>query len=688
MDKKRVHQLKNNFYHSVTGKFVSSIDTLWHDCCKQATGCIAISTGKKADVDTKHQKHDLAHLESERLQAILDTARDGIIVIRTDGIIETVNQAVERIFGYQVDELVGRNVSMLMPSPYQQQHDSYLQRYLETEIKRIIGTGREVVGQRRDGSQFPLELAVGECGQGMERRFTGFVRDISEKRQIEQQLKSLSHLLENVREAIVVCDQEDRISYWNKGAEQLYGWNTAEALGQNCFQFKCRLADDEIQLVRQSLQIRGEWRGELRQKTKDGRAITVESYWSVLRDQQHSQNKLIINIDVTERKKLEAQFLRAQRLESIGVLAGGIAHDLNNVLTPILMSIKLLHKDRSPEQRKDLLDTAQTSVERGIDMVRQLVAFAGGNEGVHQKLKLNLIIQEVIKLLEHSIAKTIRIEEMFEPNLWAIKGDKTQLTQVLMNLCVNARDAMPEGGVLSIQATNTLLKHDAPSIHPLAKPGPYVLLTVTDTGMGIAPEVIDKIFDPFFTTKEFGKGTGLGLSTAMGILKSHGGFINVYSEVGNGTRVFIYLPASEGIVPASTQQQVELSHRCHGETILVVDDEPLILHTTRACLESHGYQVLTAAGGAPAVELYQHHPEIQLVLLDMMMPGMDGPAVLQRLVEINPQVNVIACSGLRGTERLHTVRAAGVKEFLQKPYSEESLLKSITNTLSLSRSPL
>jgi two-component system cell cycle sensor histidine kinase/response regulator CckA len=625
-----------------------------------------------------------AKQEAERLRSILDTAVDGIIIIKQDGSIEAFNPAAERIFGYSAAEVIGQNIKILMPSPYREEHDGYLHRYLETREPHIIGIGREVTGRRKDGTLVPIELAVGECGSGQDLRFTGFVRDITLRRAHERQLREQAQLLDNVHEAILVCDLENRITYWNRGAEQLYGWTAAEAVGQDrhvlkhCLQTQGGTIDD---LNREVLE-KGEWHGELQHTTKDGRRITVASYWTLIRDEQdRPRAKLIINIDITERKKLEAQFLRAQRLESIGVLAGGIAHDLNNVLTPILMSVKLLRKDRTAEQRKELLDTAQASVERGIDMIKQLLSFAGGLEGERSAITLSEVIAEVEKMLQHTLAKSIQIQTRVENDLWSIRGDKTQLLQVLMNLCVNGRDAMPQGGTLSISAENAIIKGEYSQFHPDAKPGPYVLLAVSDTGSGIPPEVMDRIFDPFFTTKGIGKGTGLGLSTVLGIVRSHGGFVNVYSEVGKGTRVAIYLPATGTDLSAAGAAAREEAPSGRGELILIVDDEPLILRTVRDVLESNGYRTLSAADGPEALGVFRAHQQIAAVLLDMMMPGIDGPAVLRGLQEIRPGVRVIASSGLRSAERVRLVFAAGGKAFLQKPYSEEELLQTLRQVL-------
>lgn len=619
--------------------------------------------------------------EAERLRSILDTAVDGIITIKGDGTVEQFNQAAERIFGYEEKEIVGQNIAMLMPSPFREEHNNYLKRYLTTRERRIIGIGREVTGKRKDGSLVPIEISVGECSWEDELRFTGFVRDITARKESERILREQSQLLNNVREAILVTDLENRIRYWNSGAERLYGWSAQEAIGQDCHDLKCcthpqGLGMDEIH---RKIEQDGEWQGELLHDTKDGRRITVASYWSLIRDENDQpKSRLIINIDMTERKKLEAQFLRAQRLESIGVLAGGIAHDLNNVMTPILMSVKLLKKYVKDEKPLDLLNTAQASVERGIDMVKQLLSFAGGMEGERTQIDVSQITGEVEKMLQHTLSKVVQIETHIDGELWSVKGDKTQLLQVLMNLCVNARDAMPNGGVLTIRAENVVIGGEYHQFHPDAKPGPYVLLDVTDTGSGIPPEVLDKIFDPFFTTKGIGKGTGLGLSTALGIVRNHGGFLNVYSEVGKGTRVTVYLPATGVNQTIQDKLETTTSPQGHGELLMIVDDEPLIVQTVQSVLENYGYQTMTAEHGMAALALFsKHHTAIRAVLLDMMMPGLDGPAVMQQMREINPHVPIIACSGLRSAERLRTIFAAGARAFLQKPYSVEQLLSTL-----------
>jgi nitrogen-specific signal transduction histidine kinase/CheY-like chemotaxis protein len=382
--------------------------------------------------------------------------------------------------------------------------------------------------------------------------------------------------------------------------------------------------------------------------------------------------------DVTEKKKLEAQFLRTQRLESIGTLAGGIAHDLNNVLAPILMGSELLQTHMPDAQRNELLQTIRVSAERGADLVKQVFLFARGVEGTRVPVEPSYLVKDLVKLLRSTLPKTIAVQTSFAPESWTIQGDATQLTQVLMNLCVNARDAMPRGGRLSINVANLFLDAATPCLHGEIKPGPYLLFQVADTGTGIPAEVVDKIFDPFFTTKEIGKGTGLGLSTVLGIVRSHDGAIDMTSTPGKGTRFSVYLPAvpNETAAPAAAPAPDLTGGR--GELILVVDDEPSICQVTKSTLEAAGYRVLVAGDGNAAVAKYlEYRDRVRLVLADTMMPVMDGPAAIRALQKVDPSVRVIAVTGMRAAGKAGQKPGLGEKACLQKPYTAGKLLQTV-----------
>ncbi|MBD2612964.1 MAG: response regulator [Nostoc sp. ZfuVER08] len=504
------------------------------------------------------------------------------------------------------------------------------------------------------------------------------IRYAIERKQTEQKIREQAALLDVATDAIFVRDLDDKILFWNKAAEQLYGWKKEEAINK-----KTRILWQEKQLSQvqealSTLMKNGSWEGEFYQKTKSGKEIIVESRWTLVHEfSKKTQTILVVNTDITQKKLLEAQFLRAQRLESIGTLASGIAHDLNNVLAPILMTAQLLEAQVNDERSRRLLPILIANAKRGANLVKQVLSFTRGLEGDRTILQLKHLIIEIQQIIKETFPKSIEVFTQISPNLWTISGDATQLHQVLMNLCVNARDAMPNGGTLKISAENLFIDENFTKMHIDAKVGHHIVISVADGGIGIQPEILDRIFEPFFTTKEVGKGTGLGLSTVLGIIKSHGGFINVYSEAGKGSQFKVYLPAQDATETVEEQHQ-ELPPG-QGELILVVDDEAAIRDVTKTSLESHNYKAITASDGIEAIALYaEHRDEISLVLTDMLMPSMDGLTTIRTLRKINPDVKIIAVSGLSSADKVDAAYDMGIKAFLPKPYTANQLLQTIS----------
>jgi two-component system cell cycle sensor histidine kinase/response regulator CckA len=386
--------------------------------------------------------------------------------------------------------------------------------------------------------------------------------------------------------------------------------------------------------------------------------------------------------DITERKKLEQQFLRAQRMESIGTLASGVAHDLNNILTPIMISAPVLRMKIPEESRDKIIDTIEMSAARGAQIVKQVLTFGRGLEGEKHPLQVAMLIQEMEKMIRSTFPKDITVESVVEPHLWLVLGDATQLHQVLLNLCVNARDAMPGGGTLRLSAANLNIDASYASMLPESSPGPHVVLEVSDTGSGIPPEIMERIFDPFFTTKGVGKGTGLGLSTVHGIVKNHGGFLKVMSEPDKGTTFQIYLPAAADQKALADDASSAPPPQGHGKLVLVVDDEPAITSTARMVLEANGYRVLLAADATEAlVMLTDNSHDIALVLTDIMMPVMNGVLFLCTLRKIKQDIPVIASTGLGEKAHLNTMMALGIETVLHKPYSSNTLLRTVDGVL-------
>lgn len=546
-----------------------------------------------------------------------------------------------------------------------------------------LGEERAIETLKRGATDYVLKDKLSRLAPSV-RRAAQEAEERIELRSAEQRILQQADLLNIATDAITVLDMEHHILFWNKGAEEIYGWGAQEAIGAKVNQLLFKNVPSEFEEALKVIEEKGEWKGEFHQLTRDGKEAIVESRWTLVRDEQGKPKSIfVVSTDITEKKKIEAQFLRAQRMESIGTLAGGIAHDLNNMLQPIMMSLQLLKVQFPDNKSHDLLEIVETSAKRGADLIRQVLSFAKGMEGEHAVLQVRHIISEIVRILKETFPKSIQIQTDVLKELWTISGDPTQLHQVFMNLCVNARDAMPSGGTLSITVKNLFIDENYAQMNIDARAGPYIAITVSDSGTGIPPKILERIFEPFFTTKEPGKGTGLGLSTSYGIVKGHGGFIHVYSEVGKGTRFKIYLPAFE---TAETKvlgdKKIKELPTGHGELILVIDDEPAIRDITSATLQRYGYRAITANDGADGVALYVHNKvEIKAVIVDMVMPIMDGRATIRALRKIDPDVKIVAVSGLKDDEEHVQAARVDANTFLSKPYTAETLLKTLHELL-------
>ncbi len=514
-------------------------------------------------------------------------------------------------------------------------------------------------------------------------RVVGITQDMTEQKHAEAKIREQAELLDKAQDAIIVCDPDRRIVYWNKGAERIYGWSAREALGRNVRELLFHdIAPAALRDVEPALESRNEWIGELACFTKDHRSLIVQSRATLIRDDAgRPQSLLLINTDITERKQLEEQFLRAQRLESLGALVGGLAHDLNNALVPILIGVEILHQQPLSPDAAGMLRTMETSARRSAEMIKQMLLFARGGESVRTVLHPDQLVREMARIIRDTFPKNIRCRVHLDKSLWPVSGYATQLHQVLMNLCVNARDAMPQGGTLTLSVQNATLTEAEAARHEGARPGNYCCLGVADTGTGISPDVLEKIFQPFYTTKPPGKGTGLGLSTCRNIVRNHGGFMTVRSTVGAGSEFQVWLPAAETAAPAEPAAGQSPPPAGHGEHILVVDDEQSILAITRAALENYGYEVSTAAGGAEAITRFAQTPEnVRVVICDLAMPLMDGQATVRALRKIRPGFKTIVISGW---EKDTAAQLAQIQPdvFLPKPFTSDALLRAVHEAL-------
>ena len=645
-----------------------------------------VSSGRDI-TDRKRSEEQLAAAHSQ-LRHLLEHSPAVIYTLAIEGdriTPATVSANIERLLGYRVEE--AKKFDWWESSLHQDDRGKTLSGVAET-IKQGIFTCEYRV-RHKQGHYVWVEdnrrVVRDEDGKPVE--IAGVWTDITERKRAEMKLKESENqfrlIAENVADLIVLLDVNGNRIYNSPSYKHILG--DPESL-KNTLSFNDIHPDDRERIKSiffDTVKTGVGHRAEFRFIQKDGGIRDVESSGSAIFDENGKVYQiLVVSRDVTEQKKIEAQFLRAQRLESIGALAGGIAHDLNNVLSPILMSVDILKKRNKDEETQRFLSILESSALRGSGMIKQVLTFARGVEGERASVQCAHLIREMERIIAETFPKSIQLRVDLPKNLWTIFADATQLHQVFLNLCVNARDAMQNGGVLTISAENVMIDENFAKMQINAKPGRHVVIRFTDTGMGIPANVIDKIFDPFFTTKEVGKGTGLGLSTTHSIVKSHSGFINVYSEVGKGTKFSVYLPAETMTKSEEIEtDQIELANG-QGELILIVDDEASIRDICRVTLEAYHYRVLTASDGTDAIiQFTKRMNDIRLVITDMVMPFMDGRATIRAINKLNPKVKIIATSGLTAEENSVDRHDLTIFSFLTKPYTAKTLLTTVAEAL-------
>lgn len=619
--------------------------------------------------------------EAKFSQAFANNAAAIALTRLEDGTVLEVNDTWVRLCGYSREEIVGRSVRVMWPS------EDAIARFVQQLRERGEVQGWEQDFRRKSGELFTAELWTKRLEIEGEKIILSTLVDITARRKAEQSLRTHQAILEATGQIAKVggwsFDVPTGEGYWTAEVARIHDLDPADRTSREIgVGFYTEASRPKIEAaIKAAIDQRESYDLELELLSAKGVRKWVRTIGHPV-----VENGRVVKIhgsfqDITAYKKLEAQFLRAQRLEAIGTLANGTAHDLNNILAPLTMVTPVLRASLRDSRNQELVDIIEQAAKRGANIIRQLLTFSRGVEGVRGPVQVQHLLREMVALMRETFPREITIATETQQALWPVIGDATQLHQVLMNLCVNARDAMPGGGKLSLAASNILLTPEEAALQPSAKPGPHVVLSITDTGEGIPKENLDQIFDPFFTTKEIGKGTGLGLSTVLGIVKSHGGFVTVYSEVGRGSAFKVFLPAdTTGVEKASPASGT--SPPGQNETILVVDDEAPIRAVLRMMLTKHGYRVLLATDGKEAVEIFERNRhEIRAVITDLMMPTMGGVALVRALRALDPKVKIIASSGLEDRDRIHELATLGVKDILPKPCPSGQLLDTLHRQL-------
>jgi PAS domain S-box-containing protein len=637
--------------------------------------------GTHIEINERKQAEEALRQSERNYREIYNSANDAIFVHdpKTGNVLD-VNESMLRLYGYSREEALRLTLEDLGAAPHS-----------EVEARRWIAraeTGEAQVfewrARKKSGQPFWAEVGLRNAEISGQRRVLAVVRDITERKEAEERIRQQAALLDVSHDAVLVWEVENGVQFMNLAAEQLTGMPLGQGINKPLGLLLRARSEVELQAAMREVIANGNWTGELTLLAADEAPRVVSSRWTLLPNPEGKAASVLITCnDITEKKKLESQYLRIQRLESVGTLASGVAHDLNNILSPVLMGIELLEEKLAKDDEGcGILKMMKDSARRGADTIKQLLTFARGTEAQKGPVQPLHLLKEIVRLLQQTLPKNIQIYTDYSQRTAPVLADPSQLHQVLMNLCVNARDAMPDGGVLFVKLENRRLDVASARIHPKARPQAYVVFKVSDSGIGIAPEILDRIFDPFFTTKPLGKGTGLGLSTVLGIVEDHGGFVLVESKLGRGASFEVFLPASAGGEEAEAGRE-PLNLPCgHGEMVLLVDDELPILQLAGEILLHGGYRVITASNASEALHLYErNYDKIRAVLTDIMMPFGDGRQLITMLYEHDPKLPVIAMSGLATKEFQRETMLRGARAFIRKPFSTDELLRVLADLL-------
>jgi PAS domain S-box-containing protein len=637
--------------------------------------------------------------------SFLEAVPDATLVVNRDGIVLQANSQIENLFGYTRDELIGQPVEMLVPDRQRLQHHHHRQGFVAQPKVRRMGAGLDLFGRRRDGSEFPVEISLSPVMTDSGILVLSAIRDVTDRKRIEEELRRahteleqrkdrqlwqyqsrLALIVDSSQDAIIGKNLDGIVTHWNKGAEHIYGYTAEEVIGKSITILAPPERADEIaQILETVREGKGVEHFESVRATKDGRRLNVSITVSPIRD---SEGRIVgastIARDITAQKRAEDQLRQSQKMEAIGRLAGGIAHDFNNILGIITACSELLLGRIKPGSvPPEYIENIKEAAKRGATLTRQLLIFSRRQTTQAEMLDMNERLRELSKLLRPLMSDDVEISLLARSTSAIVELDPSHLDQLVVNLAVNARDAMPNGGKLIVETAAIDFDEAFARQHPPMKAGSYVMLAISDNGCGMDQATVSRIFDPFFTTKELGKGTGLGLATVYGIVQQSGGHIFVYSEPGHGTTFKIYLPSAAHKLEVSQEAlEEDVAPRHEGATILLVEDDAMMRSLAKQLLLDHGYSVVEAKDGASALEhLRAGQNGIDLLLTDVVMPGTSGPDLALHVIKSHPETKIVYMSGYTG-ELL--VNGHGLNDgipLLEKPFTRASLLKTIHTAL-------
>ncbi len=647
------------------------------------------ASGTHKDI-TERKRAREALLRSEALiRTILETAPDGVVTFSSHGRIESFNAAAEHIFGWSAAEVLGQDLSRLIPDA--EGSEGLRQRLAESA--RLAGRTQELLGRRRDGTTFPMELSVGEVRLRGHRLFTGLLRDITLRKEAEEDLKLFRAMVENMSEGVQLARIRDEvIVYANPALEQMCAYQPGELMGQHVSRI---YAADEtgtgefLREVSDHLARQGFWRGEVRARKKSGAIFWCGIRISTFDHPRFGRVWVSVHEDITtrvraeeERYWLEDQLRQAHRMESIGQLAGGVAHEFNNLLVGIggHLGFALEAVGDQPQLKEDL-EEAQAAADRAAALTHKLLAFSRRQVLKRSDTDLNKLVEELAAMLRTAV--TENIELVLDPgtDLGRVHVDASQVEQVVLNLCINARDAMPNGGALAIHTENVDLDKAFCREHPWARPGSYVLLSLSDTGRGMDEAMLDRIFEPFFTTKKSGEGTGLGLAMVHGVVRQHDALLDVASRPGEGTTVRIFWPRLDGLAEGRPEKEAGKTRKDTSGTVILAEDDDVVRNVARRILEDAGYTVLPAGNGEEAVRVFaERRGAVDLVILDLIMPVMGGLACRGKILEIRPDARILLASGYSAAA-IHQGPGGVEIPLIAKPFDRRTLLGKVRDVL-------